>query len=605
MSKYLYLLHLILFISFRKTSYVLLPMLSLTVSMIWLLGTMVLMGIDFSVMAVALVPLILGLGVDYSVHLFHNYRAELEKNRTPAEAIKRSVKDIGTAMFLAWLTTFIAFMSFLSSSIMPIRQFGILLGIGITYTFITTITLSASIRYIIDKRKTPIVRGKLTFFSKSISLKIIMGKLSSIVLGHQKKTMLAMVLITLVFASGAVQLERGFDIDQFVPEDNPAMELFDTIADYFPYASEYQEYILIEGDIATVESLKGIAQTHKNIKDDTFVSRNTDGTIKVSSIYSVIQLAIKNNQSLVGKFNIDRKTGIPKTDEDVRALLDYLHEGSNFDMGDVEMGEFDMDVFSGGEIRMVLYKNNSRYSATVIRYYIDSTFQLGGGNLQENLEQFNKEIHNDISTYGDATAIATGMSLIQLSNANSLTSSQFVSTGISLLFAALVLIITYRNPSLGLIAMIPVGLSMIWILGTMYYYGYIVDMLTVTVTIITIGIGIDYAIHTTERFRLVADKTGDIEKAVCETISHTGGALLIAALTTALAFGILVLAPIPPQQRFGIILAITISYSFLTSVLFLPLFLAKWAQWRRKRKGYIISSRHTGDTDEINKFYDS
>ena len=149
--------------------------------------------------------------------------------------------------------------------------------------------------------------------------------------------------------------------------------------------------------------------------------------------------------------------------------------------------------------------------------------------------------------------------------------------------------ITYRNPTLGLITMIPVGISMVWILGTMYYLGYILDIMTITVTTITIGIGIDYAIHATERFRLVADKTGDIEKAVCETISHTGGALLIACLTTALAFGILVLAPIPPQQRFGIILAMTITYAFLTSVLFLPLFLAKWAKWRKKRKGFIIS----------------
>ena len=99
----------------------------------------------------------------------------------------------------------------------------------------------------------------------------------------------------------------------------------------------------------------------------------------------------------------------------------------------------------------------------------------------------------------------------------------------------------------------------------------------------------DYAIHATERFRLIADRTGDITKAVCETISHTGGALLIAALTTALGFGILIFAPIPPLQQFGTILATTIVFSFLTSVLVLPLLLVRWAKWRKRRKGYIIS----------------
>jgi predicted RND superfamily exporter protein len=170
-----------------------------------------------------------------------------------------------------------------------------------------------------------------------------------------------------------------------------------------------------------------------------------------------------------------------------------------------------------------------------------------------------------------------------------MTNSQILSTGISIVLAALVLIITYRNPLLGLIAMIPVGFSIIWILGTMYFIGYSLNVLTITVTSITIGIGIDYAIHATERFRLVADKTGDPELAVCETISHTGGALLIAALTTTLGFGILVFAPIPPQQQFGLIIAITIVFSFLTSVLILPLALSHWAQSRKKRRGYIIT----------------
>ena len=578
----------ILFVSFRRGSYVGLPLLALMVSTIWLLGTMVLLGIDFSVMAVALIPLILGLGVDYSVHLLHNYRAELVKGKKPAEAIKQSVKDIGTAMFLAWLTTVIAFMSFLSSSILPIRQFGILLAVGITYTFITAITFLATARYLLDRKKQIKIKNSYSRLASKFSLTNIMGKISATVLCHQKKMIAIMLLVTIIFAVGAIQLERGFDMDQFVPADNPAIELFDTLAEYFPSASEYQEYILIEGDVSTVEALQGIAQTHKKIEDDTFVSRNKDGTVKITSIYSEIELAIKNNRSLIGKFNIDEKTNIPKTDNDVKALFDYLYEGKTFEMSDMESDGFSMDDFGNSQIQMVLYQNNSRYLATVIRYYLDASFQLEG-NIQDDLELLSEEINEDITTYGDATAIATGMSQIQLNNTKNLTSSQIISTGISILLAALVLIITYRNPTLGLITMIPISISIVWILGTMYYFGYILDIMTVMVTSITIGIGIDYAIHATQRFRLVADRTGDITEAVCETISHTGGALLIAALTTALAFGILVLAPIPPQQRFGIILSITIVYSFLTSVLFLPLFLARWARWRKKRKGFIIS----------------
>jgi len=171
----------------------------------------------------------------------------------------------------------------------------------------------------------------------------------------------------------------------------------------------------------------------------------------------------------------------------------------------------------------------------------------------------------------------------------SLTESQFLSTGLCIIISVIILILVYRRFTLGIIAMIPVFITTIWILGTMYFLGYSLNVLTITVTSLTIGCGIDYAIHATERFRLIADKTGNINNAVYETISRTGGALLIAAFTTVLGFVVLIFAPIPPQVQFGVISAITITYAFLLSVLVFPLVLANWAKWTRKRKGYIIS----------------
>ncbi|MFH0767059.1 MAG: efflux RND transporter permease subunit, partial [Bacillota bacterium] len=141
----------ILFLNFRGASYVCIPMLSLLISTIWLFGSMALLGISFNVIAVAMVPLIMGLGVDYSVHIFHNYRIELEKGYTPAQAIINCVNDVGTAIFIAMITTVIGFLSFLTATIGPVRDFGILLALGIIYTFITALTLLPALRYLLDK----------------------------------------------------------------------------------------------------------------------------------------------------------------------------------------------------------------------------------------------------------------------------------------------------------------------------------------------------------------------------------------------------------------------------------------------------------------------
>ena len=137
--------------------------------------------------------------------------------------------------------------------------------------------------------------------------------------------------------------------------------------------------------------------------------------------------------------------------------------------------------------------------------------------------------------------------------------------------------------------MIPVSISTLWIIGAMYFIGYTLNVMTIMITSLTIGLGITYAIHTMERFRLYANNTGDVIGAVSETIGHTGGALLISAVTTMLGFGMLVFTPMQVEQQFGIITALTIAFAFLTSIFILPPILLFWGRWRKNHRGYIIS----------------
>ncbi len=562
----------VLIISFRNLSYMLLTITTLAVSLIWLFGTMVLIDMNFNIIAVAIVPLILGLGVDYSVHTLHNYRTELERGKTPAEAIKLSITEIGSAMFLSMITTVIAFLSFLSASIAPLRDFGIILAMGIIYTFITAITLTTSVRYLLDRKKKK-YNGKKKI---SISLNIYMSKLSKLVLEHQKIIIIFTIFITIISLIGASQIRTGFDYYSFLPKENPSIELFEKINSEFPFSSQDIEYILIEGNIATVDSLKGIAKTHENFENDNYIAKKADGTQKTSSIYTIITQAVKNNKSLISEFNLDEKTYFPKTNDDIQDLYDYLYN----------------DLAYGIQTRTTIHKSkNGEYDATIIQAYVNIiSEERKSEELDKDLRILNQELNDDISNYGkDTKAIVTGMLTITYKITRSLTESQFLSTGLCIIFSLIILILVYKRFSLGLVAMIPVFITTIWILGTMYFIGYSLNVLTITVTSLTIGCGIDYAIHATERFRLIADRTGDINSAVCETISRTGGALLIAAVTTVTGFVVLIFAPIPPQTQFGVITAVTITYAFLLSVLVLPLVLAHWAKWTRKRKGYIIS----------------
>jgi len=563
---------LVLFFFFRRISYMVLPLLTLLISVVWLFGTMVLFNIPFTTISVALVPLIMGLGVDYSVHLFHNYRLELSLGKNPAKAMKNSVIEIGNAMFLAMITTLIAFMSFLTATVPPLRDFGLLLGIGIFYTFITTITFQASIRYLLDKRKKKFKKQK----KEAFKLNKLMGKVSKTVLSHQKKILASILIVTIVASVGATQLKTGFDLNSFLPEENPAMETYNKMQTNFPYVAEGQEYILIKGNVAQRQTLIGIKNTYDNFKDDSYIVRNADGSIKADSIYTIISDAVKNNASLISEFNIDENTNIPKTDRDVRNLYNYLLE----------------EVEYKTQTSIVLHKSDSgKFDSTVIRISVSIKNSVKNDEDQDNdYKILTDELQNDLEEYNAENVIVTGPYVLTYTITNSLNESQVLSTSISIILATIVLIIAFRRFSLGIITIIPVGISIIWILGTMYFIGYSLDVLTITVTSLTIGIGIDYSIHTTERFRYIADKTGNINMALSKTIEKTGGALLIAALTTTLGFGMLLFAPMPPQQKFGVIMVLTIVYSLITSILVLPLILAYWAKSSKKKKGYIISS---------------
>ncbi len=565
---------LILLVMFKRFSYVILPLVSLGISIIWLFGTMVLLGISFNMMMVAIVPLLMGLGVDYSVHLFHNYNAELSEGKTVGAAISASIQDIGTAIFLATLTTVIAFLSFLTAGIPPLRDFGLLCAFGIIYTLLTALTFQMAARYLLDRNK---IEGLSSSNNKTFSLERNMGKLAGFILRQRKAIYAATIGITIVMGIGAMQVDTTFDMNDFLPEGNQALAIFTDIETYFPSASETQEYILIEGSVASVATLIGIADTYENLKDDQFVTKTPSGEPKQESIFSLIRKAVRDNASLASLFHINA-AGIPQTDADVKAVYDYLYDHEEYMM----------------ETRNILHKEKETYTATVLRIYISGSYTEDDS--VEISEILHETLVQDMADYGDAEAIVTGSSSAIYSIMDSMTESQIWSTALSVLLAALILMLVFRNVLLGLISVIPVGVSIIWIVGSIYFMGYSFNIMTVMVTSLNIGIGIAFGIHVIQRFRLTVDRYGDIPGAVSKTVTHTGSALFIAALTTAAGFGMLILAPLPPEQQFGVITAMTIVYSYLTAIFVLPPLLMKWAEWRKQTKGFIISTN--GMTEE-------
>jgi predicted RND superfamily exporter protein len=228
------------------------------------------------------------------------------------------------------------------------------------------------------------------------------------------------------------------------------------------------------------------------------------------------------------------------------------------------------------------------FDGTVIRINVNTEGETKSVELYEELEEDVAPLTALVADKSIDQVSITGMSILIHVLLAELTDSMYQSVIITIVlcFIVLTIVFYYTNRSLviGAITTVPVLLCMIWIMGSMYFLGIPFSVLTVSVSALTVGLGITYGIHITHRFLEDLQQFNDVEKASRNTIRHTGSALFGAAVTTMAGFGILVFSLLPPIQQFGGIIALTILYCFLASVFVLPTFLTIWAK-RTMKKG--------------------
>ena len=183
----------------------------------------------------------------------------------------------------------------------------------------------------------------------------------------------------------------------------------------------------------------------------------------------------------------------------------------------------------------------------------------------------NGKMRSELS--GVAKVYVTG-DLVALQNVlDGLNSSQLSSTAISFIVSFIVLLLLTRRAVPALVVLTPVVLATLWVVGSMVILSLKWNVLTVMVTALSLGIGIDYAIHMWRRFEAERNRSDDVWEALEETISTTGVALVLSAGTTALGFLVLLFSPMPVVQQFGLVTALTVTFSLILSIIVLPVLL--------------------------------
>ena len=141
---------LLLWLTFRHWSYVVLPVITLVLSVFWTFSFAGIFGIQMTALDVAVIPLVVGLGIDFSVHISRRYQEGIAAGNTIEESMLESQLHTGQALSLAMFTTVIAFLSGITGGVGPVRDFSLLCAFGIFSSFILTLFFYTSMRYLLD-----------------------------------------------------------------------------------------------------------------------------------------------------------------------------------------------------------------------------------------------------------------------------------------------------------------------------------------------------------------------------------------------------------------------------------------------------------------------
>jgi len=153
---------LITMIIFGTFTSALVPIAVVTISVTWLYGTMGYSGLPISTLAGGVAAMVIGIGIDFAIHIMNKFKYERRKGQTIKEAVENAVVETGTALTATSMTTIAAFLAFLVGAMPEMGRFGILMAIGITYSLVFSL-FGLPALLIIEEKLISLVRSRLKF----------------------------------------------------------------------------------------------------------------------------------------------------------------------------------------------------------------------------------------------------------------------------------------------------------------------------------------------------------------------------------------------------------------------------------------------------------
>ncbi len=549
---------------FGQVRWIILPMLCCFVSVIHMSGILGLMGWEVTVISSNFISLQLIITMAIAIHLIVRHR-ELQKRHptwSQLELTARATALMATPCLFASLTTIAGFGSLLSSGILPVITFGWMMGAGILVSLAVTFILLPSLLVLIPRGKTP---ERLTL---RFPLPEILGRFTE----HHGRTILiasALALLFCITGMKQLQVENSF-------------------IDYFKKSTEiYQGMKLID------ENLGGTTPLDVVITFDTAETPLSDGGTSESDPSAFDDLAEAAN----GDFSeFDEFEAVETSDKywfttDKVALVDKAHAyldalpetGKILSLASltrIAQKLNDNKPLDNFALALLYGEIPDKYRDLLLKPYIsvehnEAHISIRIKDSAPNLRRdaFLKAVHKGlVETVGirPENIRLNGMLVLYNNMLQSLFSSQILTLGIVLVVLVVMFLILFRSPVTALIAIFPNLLSIGVVLGLMGWLKIPLDMMTITIAAISVGIAVDDTIHYIHRFGDELAKDGDYLATMHRCHGTIGHAMYFTSITIISGFSILILSNFIPSILFGLLTGLAMAMALISSLTLLP-----------------------------------
>lgn len=524
----------ILYLNFRTFMGVLLPLTTVAISTVWAIGGMSLLKIPLSIVTFILPILLMAVGTAYGIHILNRYY-ELSDRKSKAKIVEATLTKVGNAVLVAGLTTIAGFSSLAVSEMKGLRTFGLLSAFGIGAALCFSLLFIPSLIMFLPARLPDSKKKKSHLSPDDIGyLSSFLGKLGEGIYRKKIAVLFIAGAITLFFVAGIPLLSTESNPLLFFPSNNPCRVAEDVLNRYFMGTTPLQVIIKTPhpDGIKEPRVLKAMDGLENYVKNLPYVG----GVTSINNFVKSINKALHQDKE---NFYV-----IPNTRQEVAQYL-LLYSMS------ADPKDFEKFVNNDFQMANIMIFLKSGHTAKIKKVISDINSYVK--------KNFPSEVEVKVTGEGFLFPII-----------NTLLVNTFIrSIILSLVLVFVISAVIFRSLKAGLFSLIPISIAILINFGVMGWFKIPLNIGTVAIAAIAVGIGIDYAVHFVSRLQ-AESANQSVLQALVTTTRTTGKAIFYNAVTVSAGFLVLMASSIKWYQFMGGLMSLVMVISATGALTILP-----------------------------------